>query len=138
MSKYLNSEDVAQFHNKFGIPVPDAPTQLSPDVAAFRIKFMQEELDEYIKAVKENDLEGQIDALVDLVYVALGTSDLQGFEWEAHWNEVQRANMSKERSVDADDPRSKRKHSLDIVKPHGWEGPDHSKVFKEGYRCKPL
>jgi predicted HAD superfamily Cof-like phosphohydrolase len=128
-----NIEDVEEFHFKFGIEVPSEPAQLTTDVAQFRIKFMQEELDEYVLATAQGDVEGQIDALVDLVYVALGTSDLQGFNWQAHWNEVQRANMSKVRAENADDPRSKRKHAIDVVKPEGWTGPDHVKVFDEEY-----
>jgi len=133
MNNNTNNQDVRAFHDKFGIENPKEPCQLTTDVSEFRVKFMQEELDEYVEATSLGDVEGQIDALVDLVYVALGTAALQGFDWQAHWDEVQRANMSKVRSTGADDPRTKRKHALDVVKPSGWKGPDHVKVFDEKY-----
>jgi len=44
---------------------------------------------------------------------------------------VQRANMSKVRAINADDPRSTRKHRFDIVKPTGWKAPDLQKVIDE-------
>lgn len=123
-----NFMDVQSFHDRFLIPRPPGPTLLLPDVTSFRVKFMQEELDEYDAA---GTLPDKIDALVDLVYVALGTADLHGIKWQPHWADVQRANMTKERVPSAAD--SKRGHSLDVRKPKGWKGPDHEKILAEEY-----
>lgn len=134
-------KDVGNFHAKFGLvnfsadrKVDNiAPTQLPTDVHEFRSKFMQEELDEYHEAFIEGDLPKMVDALCDLVYVALGTAHMHCVDFDAHWAEVQRANMAKARSTPARegfvDPRSKRGHSLDVVKPDGWKPPDHAPIL---------
>lgn len=71
-----------------------------------------------------------LDGLVDLLYVLMGTVRLMGFHtnspwgqrFHAAWGRVQAANMRKVRATEAD--QSKRKSTLDIVKPDGWVGPD--------------
>lgn len=114
--------DLRAFHSKFGHSRPIVPSFLSKEAYDFRIRFLQEELDEYKHAVETGSLEHQFDALLDLVYVAIGTADLQGFPWEDGWAEVQRANMSKVRATSAD--QSKRGSSLDVVKPKDFVKPD--------------
>jgi len=126
--------DIANFHEKFGLEHDGKFKKLDQSISQFRINFMQEELDEYIESTKSGNLEGQLDAIIDLVYVALGTAYMQGVTeeaWQKMWDEVQRANMSKVRAIDNNDPRSKRKNSVDIVKPAGWVGPDFSLIIKE-------
>lgn len=119
-----NWDSIEIFHEKFGIYMPFPPQQLPSDVEDFRVNFMQEELDEYKNS---ETLEDKIDALVDLVVVAMGTAYMHGFDWQRHWDEVFAANMSKVRTGDA--TKSKRNHSLDITKPEGWVPPDHSKYL---------
>jgi len=85
---------------------------------------MKEELDEYRESVFVGDLEGQLDALVDLVYVALGTAYLQGFDFNEAFRRVHEANMKKVRARQKSD--SKRASSYDVVKPVGWTPPDLS------------
>lgn len=114
-------QDIQAFHEKFQIGYNGSPRVLDESTAAFRAKFMQEELDEYKKAYLENDLEGQFDALIDLVYVALGTAYLQGLPFQDGWRRVQVANMAKIRAKSEAD--SKRGFKFDIVKPPGWTAP---------------
>jgi len=115
--------DIKAFHEKFGLENLDPePKRLGTDEATFRIKFMQEELDEFAAAEREGNLEDMADALVDLVYVALGTAYLMGIPFDACWQEVQWANMRKVRAESAAD--SKRGSKFDVVKPEGWEAPD--------------
>lgn len=121
-------QDLRNFHAKFGHPRPKSPQELTPELSDFRIKFLQEELDEYKEAVKNNNLEKQFDALLDLVYVAIGTADLHGFPWEEGWAEVQLSNMAKERATSAN--QSKRGSSFDVIKPPGWKGPDIAGVLE--------
>lgn len=50
--------------------------------------------------------------------------------WMTFWNDVQRANMSKVRATSVE--QSKRKSTLDVVKPEGWIGPITEEILK-GY-----
>ena len=72
--------DVAQFHEKFGLKSPDQPTLLTDDLHQFRLKFLQEELDEYIHSCVHNDLGTAFDSLIDLVYVTCGTVLMHGYD----------------------------------------------------------
>lgn len=117
-----NFEDVAAFHEKFGLRCDGGPAILDSETSRFRLKFLEEELMEFRVSVISDDLPGMADALVDLVYVAMGTAYMMGLPWQQLWNEVQRANMSKVRANNVDE--SKRGSALDVIKPTGWKGPD--------------
>ncbi len=125
--------DVGEFHDRFGLGTFGTvrPGALPPDVFKFRQDFMEEELQEHNLAHTSLDRDAllALDALVDLVYVALGTAHLMGIDFNAHWRLVHEKNMQKERASGAADPRSKRGHSLDVVKPVGWTPPDHEPIF---------
>jgi predicted HAD superfamily Cof-like phosphohydrolase len=127
-----NFDDVEAFHIKFGVPLAGAPSFLDREANEFRVKFMQEELDEFKEDYANGDMLKAADALVDLVYVAMGTASMMGLPWQQLWDEVQRANMSKVRASGADDARSVRKSALDVVKPEGWKGPDHRAAVGDG------
>lgn len=127
-----NFQDVQDFHDKYGIERPLIPTLPTDELFNFRLKFMQEEIDEFEAAYLDvktgvigeaHAMHEMADALVDLVYVAMGTADMMGIPWQAIWDEVQRANMSKIRAQSAD--QSKRGTALDVIKPIGWKAPDH-------------
>ena len=132
----MNNEysDIQTFHHKFEIECATRPGILDIDIMVFRSNFMQEELDEFITAVYANDLETAFDSLIDLIWVAKGTADMMGISenmWNEGWQEVVRANMDKVRATGTHDPRSKRKHKLDIVKPIGWTPPNLEKIIKK-------
>lgn len=134
-------EDIKEFHHKFDLAYEGTPRMMPPELSKFRIEFMMEELIEYRKAVEgaQNELsrapeyrdpaeyahhlEQQLDALVDLVYVALGTSYLKGFNFREAWRRVHAANMKKVRAINAEE--SKRGSEYDVVKPKDWEPPSH-------------
>lgn len=138
--------DVAAFHHKFGLPQQrEVVGMLSRDDARFRTGFMREELKEYEDASKALDdlrshvarfgpsnledayvegLANQLDALVDLIYVAIGTALFHGFDLREAWRRVQAANMAKMRAK-ADGSDSKRGSANDVVKPEGWKAPSH-------------
>ena len=117
-------DSIVAFHEKFGHEMPSEPVYLDPKVHDFRMAFIEEELTEYATA---DTLEDKVDALVDLVVVIMGTAYMHGFDWPAHWEEVYEANMRKRRASHAGE--SKRGTSLDIVKPEGWVGPNHKRIF---------
>lgn len=122
-----NFGDVAAFHEKFGVPHAKVPSFLDSHAQVFREKFMQEELGEFTQACMSGTMEDAADALVDLVYVAMGTAHMMGLPWQKLWDEVQRANMSKMRAQTVGD--SKRGTLLDVVKPAGWRAPDHTEAL---------
>jgi predicted HAD superfamily Cof-like phosphohydrolase len=112
-------KDIKEFHEKFGLRYDGLPRELSAPVTMFRASFMQEELNEYINSTALVD---KLDALVDLMYVVLGTAYMHGFkDFEEAWRRVHAANMSKVRATTVD--QSKRSSKLDVIKPEGWNPP---------------
>ena len=65
----------------------------------FRIDFLREELDETEAALVSMDSEEIVDGLIDLCVVAIGTLDAFGVDPYKAWDEILRANLSKERFV---------------------------------------
>lgn len=132
-----NFEDVGEFHEKFGLmttPPEGPPRELNEDLLKFRARFLQEELDEFQGGMLIADHAQMFDALLDLVYVAMGTAHLLGYPWQDGWTLVQQANMSKVRAR-ADGSDSKRGSSWDVVKPEGWRPPDIDRLLVErGWR----
>lgn len=120
-------EDVRKFHEKFGRQYDGPPRILSTEEVAFRLGFLEEELEELRKAVNDQDLAEIADALVDLVWVALGTAERCGLAFNRHWAEVRAANMRK--VPVAHSGESKRGSALDIKKPPGWRGPEHEAIL---------
>ena len=133
-------KDLEEFHKKFNLAYTGGPRFLPQAIHDFRLRFLYEELDEY----RENTALGSdekslsfpfthdqtvhhlseaLDALVDLVYVALGTAYLHGFDFAEAWRRVHAANMAKVRATSTD--QSKRGSLFDVVKPTGWQPPDH-------------
>lgn len=87
--------------------------------------------------VKEFNHEGSFDALIDLVYVALGTAHILGYPWQEGWDLVQKANMAKVRAK-PDGSDSLRHSSFDVVKPEGWTAPDIAGLLRQrGWNPKP-
>jgi predicted HAD superfamily Cof-like phosphohydrolase len=123
-----NYQDVVDFHNKFGLKYDGKPNPLDKSTQSYRVHFLEEELSEFISSANLDDVVGMADALVDIVYVAMGTAYMMGLPWQQLWDEVQRSNMDKVRASDAS--QSKRKNSLDVVKPQGWVGPDLKSIIE--------
>tara|TARA_E500000178_G_scaffold352538_1_gene416203 strand:- start:273 stop:719 length:447 start_codon:yes stop_codon:yes gene_type:complete len=122
-------KDIDQFHKKFGfeknekVGIPD-----NNELVNFRTSFLMEELAEYTQAITKKDAAGALDALVDIVYIALGTAWLFNLPFDKAWNEVQKANMSK---VRAKSKSKKRGTAFDVIKPKGWEAPNIERIVEE-------
>jgi predicted HAD superfamily Cof-like phosphohydrolase len=88
---------VEQFHNTFNAPVLLSPTLIDKKRAEFRIKLIQEELDELKEAVANDDLVEVADALADIQYVLSGTILEFGMKdiFNKMFDEVHQSNMSK-------------------------------------------
>ena len=89
----------------------------------FRIKMMQEELDETKQAFKDNNPEEIVDGIIDLCVFAIGTLEVFGVDANKAWDQVYKANMSKE--VGIKEGRPNPLGLPDLVKPEGWQGPSH-------------
>lgn len=111
--------DIREFYEHFGRGYDGPPRELPLDLYLFRMRFMGEELGEYQDAYRDHDKVKQLDALVDLAYVVLGTAYLQGFDFDEAWRRVHIANMKK---VIGTTHRGEN----DISKPPGWKAADLS------------
>ena len=89
---------VEVFHNAFGIENRQKPTaELSNAERELRYRLMAEENEEYLEAVKNNDLVEIADALGDQLYILCGTILKHGLQDKIIeiFQEIQRSNMSK-------------------------------------------
>lgn len=142
--------DIAEFHEKFGIEYNGRPRVLDHDLAEFRAKFGHEEWNEWADAGYDahqaldiasdeadfiHHLELQFDAMIDAMYVNLGTAYLQGFfpMFTEGWRRVHSANMKKVRAGDAAESLAAtgRGHASDIIKPPGWTPPKHTDLLED-------
>lgn len=119
---YIWVQDIADMHRKFG--VNEAVRKMDADklkaFLEFRIRFLQEELDEMKNT---DDPEEVTDALIDLCVVAIGTMDALDINAHVAWDEVHRANMAKEVGIKASRPNPL--GLPDLIKPEGWVAPSH-------------
>lgn len=96
MKKQLDA--VKKFHDAFGLGSSETPkADLGESVNILRYNLMKEENEEYLEAVRDNDLTKIADALGDMLYILCGTIIEHGLQHkiEAVFDEIQRSNMSK-------------------------------------------
>ena len=117
-------DDVKKFHEKFELKQRETGHLPDHKLINLRLSFLIEELHELTAALAENDLEQATDALVDLVYVTLGTAYLLNLPFDGAWDSVHAANMQKVRV-----PGEIGGVKLNIKKPPGWKHPDHFPLF---------
>ena len=122
-------KDIDSFHKKFGfaknekVSIPD-----DNELVNFRTSFLAEEFAEYTNAITKKDAAAALDALVDIVYIALGTAWLFNLPFDKAWKEVQKANMSK---IRAKSKSKKRGTKFDVIKPKDWKAPNIEKIVEE-------
>lgn len=124
---------VREFHEKMGLTVRDRASTLTREEALLRSQMMLEEVQEFMEAARLQDFAGMADALIDLIYFALGTFLLLGVPGtavEALFSEVHRANMGKE-VAPADGTKRRAGPGFDVVKPPGWRPPEVRRVLRE-------
>ena len=115
--------DVLEFQRCFGHPYAEKPEMISADRAKVRADWMLEEVREFLEA---DEVVEQADAMIDLMYFALGTLVEMGVKPDGLWQIVQDANMAKLW------PDGKPHHREDgkTIKPPTWEDP-HGKLKAE-------
>jgi predicted HAD superfamily Cof-like phosphohydrolase len=109
--------DVLAFHQKFGAAIgQEGPAQPHADIIVLRDRLHAEEYSELRSALLiEGDLPAIADAIVDLIYVLLGTAVSYGIDVRPIWQMVHTANMAKEGGATRADGK--------ILKPEGWLPP---------------
>ena len=90
-----NFEKVGLFMTTFGQEVKNKTGLSSEKINNLRINLINEELEEFKEAIKNNDLKETIDALTDILYVTYGAGHAFGVNLDECFDEVQKSNMSK-------------------------------------------
>lgn len=121
-SQMTQFELVGAFRHKMGLAISNNPHLLSPEDSSYFARFILEELSEYMRAVEEGVIVDAADAIVDMVYVALGCAHAMGLPFDELFDVVHQANMAKVPASNAQ--RSIRGNAHDVVKPIGWCPPE--------------
>lgn len=116
------AHDIMMMHEKYGVfdKVQAFDKEKLNKFLEFRIKFLEEEMNELSTAETADDV---VDALIDLCVVAIGTLDLFDVDARLAWDRVHEANMNK--LVGIKESRPNPLGLPDLVKPEGWTAPSH-------------
>jgi predicted HAD superfamily Cof-like phosphohydrolase len=110
-------EAVRRFHQRFGLPIADRPCQLSPERVSARAKWINDEVTELAAA---QSLVDQVDALVDILYLAVGSLVEMGVKPGIPLLYVHQANLAK----DSPGGVGKLDAAGKVMKPATWVGPE--------------
>lgn len=104
MDKIDSLNQVSEFHKTFKHPILPEPYIPSKERCELRVSLISEELKELEEAIKDNDLVEIADALCDIQYVLSGAVLEFGLgeKFVELFNEVQRSNMSKACTTEAE------------------------------------
>lgn len=122
-------EAVKEFHITYKLDYSENPTaHLGESKHLLRYNLMKEENEEYLVAVKNNDLTEIADALGDMMYILCGTILEHGLQhkMEQVFTEIQRSNMSK---LGEDGKPIYREDGKVMKGPH-YSKPDFSAILK--------
>ena len=126
--------DISEMHNQYGVhdwfDANKHNKELMQKYLMFRLLMCQEELHETMQAVNSGNAEEVVDGLIDLCVFAIGTLDVFKVNPHLAWDEVHAANMKKEVGVKPGRPNP---FGLpDLLKPGGWQPPNHAACFNHG------
>lgn len=110
-------EKVKQFHTHFDVPWRETPELLAQERVQKRVNWLLEELQEFKEA---KTIEDQADAMIDTIYLALGTLVEMGVRPATLFDIVHEANMSK--CWEDGKPRY-RESDGKVIKPPTWKDP---------------
>lgn len=121
---------VKEFYKVFNHPINEStPKRLDSDTLNFRVKLIQEEVDELKQAT---NLVDQVDALIDIMYFVIGSFVTIGVDPSNAFNIVHQANMKKVWS----DGKPHYREDGKVIKPEGWESPEweiEKDLISKGY-----
>ena len=125
MKKQFNQ--VKEFNKAFNQEIPGEITNISVEDSTLRYKLQLEELEEYKQASRKGDLVEVLDALVDQMYILIGTVLKHGLEdkFEEAFDLIHQNNMNKL------GPDGKPIYRADgkIIKPEGFVAVDLNSIF---------
>ena len=104
--------------NKFAEACDQPP---SPENYTMYCDLVREEFFELEEAIANNDTVEQLDALVDILVVAIGAIRAGGMDAEGAWKEVMDTNFAK---IDADTGKVRKREDGKVLKPEGWKAPN--------------
>jgi predicted HAD superfamily Cof-like phosphohydrolase len=121
--------DIKAFQKAFECNVLSVPTMPVKEIQELRVRLLQEELDELKQANEDGDIIEVADALVDIMYVLLGTACEYGLAdlLPQAWDLVHESNMSK---LD-ENGKPIRREDGKIIKPPTYKKVDLSVLFKQ-------
>jgi len=112
-------KDVKEFHRAMDLKYVGKPRMLPSKMKGECVRYMWEELEEYTEADTEEEA---FDALIDLIYFALGAAYFHGFPFPIGWERVHEANMKKNQARWGD--------KQGVIKPDNWKHPDLSDLVE--------
>ena len=92
------------------------------------VQLIGEETGELADAINANDRVETLDALVDIIVVAIGAIHSAGFDAEGAWEEVMKTNAAK---IDLDTGKVRKREDGKVLKPEGWVPPNLAPYIKK-------
>ena len=108
------------------------PHLLDTELHAKLCTTLEEHISDYEEAVLNKSRAGVEKALANLYMSCMLAATSMGISercWDELWDDVQRANMAKERAPSKD--KSKRNSEWDVIKPAGWQPPQTEEILKK-------
>ena len=90
-------------------------------------KLIEEEFKELKVAIDDNDKVETLDALVDILVVAIGALHSFGADVEGAWREVMSTNFAK---IDHETGKVRKREDGKVLKPLGWKAPELKQFVK--------
>ena len=90
--------------------------------------LIAEEFGELNSAIFNGDRVEQLDALLDIIVVAIGAIHSMGADGEGGWKEVMRTNFAK---IDKETGKVRKREDGKVLKPLGWTPPDLKPFVKK-------
>ena len=119
-------QDVYDFHEKFGCHIENKPKVATEQIRELRWNLIEEEYGELESAITTENLPQIADAIVDSIYVLIGTAISYGIDLRPIWDAVHVSNMNKVGGGERSDGK--------ILKPGDWVAPDVESLIKEQQR----
>jgi len=119
------AKDINEMYNKFDFhnSILKMDKENLKKLLEFRLLLQNEETFELNEAVEKQNKEEIVDALIDIIVVAVGTLDLFKINIQKAWDEVLVANLQK--NVGIKETRPNPNMLPDLIKPKGWKPPKH-------------
>lgn len=90
--------------------------------------LIEEEAEELNQAIRNQNREEMLDALIDILVVTIGAIHSAGFDAEGAWKEVMKTNFAK---IDPETGKVRKREDGKVLKPIGWTPPDLKPFLKK-------